>query len=138
MEQQQLFMVEDVFEAMRAAARAIAAFHRPKEIKSWSKIVGTMLWTTKNPEDAGKYLSNCLDKSRQEKLCVEEYLWLKKEAKRVGCHILHAYDCEFTEYQISNPIEPKDEVADLQTQYISAAREMKRLAERIEDKMGSK
>lgn len=136
--QQQLFMVEDVFEAMRMAARAIASYHEPSKSKAWAKVVGHMLWPSKDPDDAGKYLANCLDNTRQEKLCVEEYLWLKREAKRAGCHLLHAYDCDFTEYQISNPVEPKDEVADLQTQYIAAAREMKQIAERLEKKLESK
>lgn len=135
MEQQEFLMMEDVYEAMKRAGQAIVAFHEPSKIKSWSKVIGHMLWPTKSPEDASKLWNNCMDKTRPEKLDPEQYLWLKREAKRCGCHILHAFDCDYTEYQVSNPVEPRDEVADLQKQYISAARQMKEIADRIESKL---
>lgn len=132
LEQQQFLIVEDVYEAMRMAARAIAAFHEPTKAKAWAKVVGHMLWPSKDPDDCGRYLANCLDKDRPEKLDPEQYLWLKLEAKRAGCHILHAFDCDQTEYQRSNPVEPKDEIADLQTQYINSVRLQQQIAERME------
>jgi hypothetical protein len=135
MQQHDFLMVEDEYEAMKQAAYAVAVFHEPSKRKAWSKVVGHMLWPTMDPDDAGKKLANHLDKNRSEKLEIREYLWLKREAKRAGCHILHAFDCEFTEYQVSNPVQPKDELVDLQTRYINAAREMKEIADRIESKL---
>jgi len=132
MEQQELMMVEDVYEAIKQAGYAIAVYHEPKKRESWKKVIGSMLWPTKDPDDAAKLWSNCVDKTRPEKLDPEQYLWLKREAKRCGCHILHAFDCDFTEYQRSNPIEPKDEVVDLFAQFQNGQRSLERLADRLE------
>lgn len=132
MEQQEFSMVEDVYDAMKQAGYAVVAFHEPKKVAAWKKVLGAMLWPTKDPEDAAKLWNNCLDKSRPEKLDPEQYLWLKREAKRCGCHILHAFDCDFTEYQRSNPVEPKDEIVDLQTQFHNLQRTQERLLQRME------
>lgn len=114
MEQQELF-AEDVWEAQRVACRAIAA---RDGTKAWAKHVGSLLFPAKSPEDAAKYLQNCLDKDRPEKLDADQFLWIIREAKRAGCHVLMAHICNEAEYQRTTPICPKDRQADLMREFI--------------------
>lgn len=131
-QQQEFLMVASVYEAMKAAAIAIAAAHNPRDRKKWALIVGHMLFPEKDPEAAGRYFADCLNPDRNEKLDPEQYLWLKREAKRVGCHILHSFDCTETEYAVSTPVEPEDEAADLNVRINSTVTQMKDLVERYE------
>lgn len=121
MEQQELF-AEDIWEAQRVACRAIAA--REGKAKSWAKHIASLLFPAKNPEDAARYLQNCLDKDRQEKLDAEQFLWILKEAKRAGCHVLMAHLCDESEYQRTNPICPKDRQANLMREFIQKVEQL--------------
>lgn len=129
-------MVANVYAAMEAAAVAIAAATDRKNKSAWAKIVGHMLFPHKDPEEAGRYFADCLNPGRKETLDPQEFIWLMREAKRVGCHILHRFVCEEAEYQESNPVEPEDEVADLMTQAQALKREMLDITERLERAAG--
>lgn len=131
---QEPLFVEDVYEALTHACRAIAA--AAGHPKGWAKHVGACLWPHKSPDDAGKLLANCLDKTRDQKLDVEQVLWIMREAKRVGCHVLAAYVCDHAEYQRPTPIDPDDAAAELQRQYIASVRFQKQLADRLERLVG--
>lgn len=135
-EQQEFMMVEDVYEAARITARAIAASHEPKKAKAWAKVVGHMLWPSKDPDDAGKYFANCLDNGRQEKLDPEQLLWLAREGKRVSCHVLMTFMCDAAEYAKPVPVEPEDEVADLMQQSQGLLNKFDQVTKRMERLMG--
>lgn len=121
MEQQQELFVEDVWEALKQGCIAIAiGTKKPYASKKWATIVGSMLWPSKSPDDAGRSLSNCLDKNRAEKLDVDQILWVVREAKRAGCHVPMAFICDEAEYNRTTPIYPEDKQAELQREFIAA------------------
>ncbi len=112
---------EDIYDAIRTAVQALGG----------AKKVGAMLWPDKMPDKAGEWLNSCLNQSRPEKLDPEQVLFIARAARQVGCHVVADYFASDCGYQFT-PIEPKDEVAELQRQYIEAAKTIHALTSRIE------
>lgn len=127
---QEEFFIEDIWAAIRLSAQAIAASEG--KAKSYLKVVGHMLWQHKDPDDAGKYFSNCLDPSRNEKLDPQQILFIAKKARSVGCHALVWFICEDTGYQKAVPVEVEDEAAELTREIIETSKRMERNLERLE------
>jgi hypothetical protein len=124
--QDELFY-QDVYRATEAACRVIGGGG-----KEWAKVCGHMLWPEKDPDDAGAYLNNCLDKTRRERLNPQQFLLVAREAKRRGCHVLMAFICDDTEYQRTNPIEPEDQRAAIQIRAEKLVSELSSLVNRLE------
>lgn len=121
MGQQSLFY-EDIFEALRTDVMALGG----------SKRVGAMLWPEKTVDKAAELLSNCLNRDRAEKLDLEQTLLIKRAAKEVGSYATLFFECDDAGFTRPHPIEPEDEAAKLQREFIEAAKGMERLAGRIE------
>lgn len=113
---------ESLNDALRELVRALGG----------TKRVGAQMRPEKSADDAGRWLSDCLNPDRRERLDPEHLLWLIKQGRTAGCHALIDFLCDAGGYQQPDPIEPQDEVAELQRQYIDAAKSMQRMAERIE------
>lgn len=122
MEQTQLFE-ENESEAIR---HAVAALGGPQ-------VVGHMLWPTVDPIDAGIKLANCLNRHRKEKLSLAEFFLIMREARKIGCHVIAAFVNKNAGYAPPMPIEPKDEIAELQRKYIQSVEDQKRITKRMED-----
>lgn len=112
---------EDIYEAIRTAVQALGG----------AKKVGSTLWPDKSPDKAGELLNNCLNITRNEKLDPEQLLFLSREARKIGIHSIADYFASDCGYQFT-PIEPKDEMAELQRQYIEAAKSIHALTSRME------
>lgn len=112
---------EDIYEAIKTAVQALGG----------AKKVGSTLWPDKSPDKAGELLNNCLNRTRHEKLDPEQVLFLSREARKVGVHSIAVFFGDDGGYQIT-PIEPKDEMAELQRQYIEAAKSLHALTSRME------
>lgn len=96
------------------------------------KAVGSRMWPEKDPEHAGRLLADCLNDAKREKLSPEQMLLLLRLARERGCHAGLTFIARELGYAEPVPIEPEDERAKLQREYVEAARHMARLAERIE------
>lgn len=114
MEQEKLFY-DDIYEAIRATVMRLG---KPKE-------VGALLWPTKPPVEAGQLLSNCLNRARPEKLSLDDLVFLAREGRKADCHTILAYLCEEAGYRPPQPIEPINEMAELQRKFIAAVEELK-------------
>ena len=79
-----------------------------------------------------RLLADCLNEHRAERLSPEHLLMLARMGKDVGCHAILHYQCQEVGYSMPTPIEPRDEAADLQRQYIEATRALLKMSERIE------
>lgn len=112
---------EDIYEAIRTAIQALGG----------AKKVGSTLWPDKSPDKAGELLNNCLNVTRNEKLDPEQVLFLSREAKKIGCHSIADYYAGDCGYKLI-PIEPKDEMAELQRQFIEASKTIQKLSHQIE------
>ncbi len=121
MDQAPLF-VEDVSDAYRATVQRLGGF----------KKVGAELRPELDPEKAGEWLRNCLDRGRREVLNPDYCLEVKRMARQAGCHIIEAYEHDYLGYRAPEPIEPVDEIAELQKAFIQSVDDNKRLLERLE------
>lgn len=121
MNQPALF-VEDVTDALRSA---IAAAGGPKK-------VGALLWPTKGPDAAARYLHDCLNPSRSERFNPDEFLHVLRLARECGYHgAKHWLDAELG-YAPTPPVEPNDEAAELARTITSAAETMRRATEALD------
>jgi hypothetical protein len=97
-----------------------------------SKVVGPKLFPEKSVNDAQRLLLACLNDDRPEKLSPDQALLILRMAREVGNHNGIEFLCSTLSYSIPTPIEPKDESAQLQREYIDSVRTMGKLADRLE------
>lgn len=97
-----------------------------------NKKVGAMLWPEKSIEDARRTLLDSLNPERANKLSPEQVLLILREARKVNCHAALAYMAHACGYADPQPIEPEDERAALQRQFIEQSKSMQQLFARME------
>ena len=96
------------------------------------KKAGNMLWPAMAVDEAGRKLSHCLNADKREKLCPNEVALLRREARKVGCHILAAFEMRDAGYSDPVPVEPEDEQAALRREYVEAVKAMAVMTKRME------
>lgn len=101
-----------------------------------SKQVGPVLWPEKAPDAAQRALLDCLNEERPAKLSPEQVMLILRLARAKGCHDGMEFIAADLGYAAPTPVEPRDEVAELQRQFIEAVRSQAALAERIERAAG--
>lgn len=121
MTHQMPLIVEDLATALADVARAMGGL----------KKAGALLRPELPADQAGRWLSDCLDADRREKLSLEQFLLLLVEGRRVGCHVAMGFLCEQAGYAPPQPVDPADEAAELQRQFIAAVADLKRLEIRM-------
>lgn len=97
-----------------------------------TKKVGSDMRPEKSADDAARWVSDCLNPDRREKFDPEQVLWLLRAGRKIGCHSGTYFICSDAGYSSPQPIEPQDEKAELQRQFIEASKHISRLADRIE------
>lgn len=97
-----------------------------------SKQVGPLLWPEKTPESAQRLLLDCLNDDRPSKLSPEQVLLVLRLARAKGYHDGMNFIAADLGYGTPVPIEPRDEVAELQRQFIESVRLQRSLVDRIE------
>ncbi|NNM70189.1 MAG: hypothetical protein HKM00_09560 [Gallionella sp.] len=112
---------ESINDALREVVQALGG----------TKKVGMMMRPEKTIDDAARWLSDCLNQERREKLDPEQVLWLLREAQKIGCHGAMNFIGNEAGYAVS-VIEPLDEMAQLKRQIIDSTQLLSRMAERIE------
>lgn len=97
-----------------------------------SKKVGSSMKPQKLADEAGRWVSDCLNSDRREKFDPEEVMFLLREGRKVGCHAAINYICGECGYSNPQPVEPEDEKARLQREFIEATKQATRNLERME------
>ena len=97
-----------------------------------SKKVAPLMWPDKTIGDAARYLCDCLNDERPAKLDFSQVLYILRKAKEAGIHIGMDFIADHVGYSHPTPIEPEDEAAALQRQFIESTHKMAAIAERIE------
>lgn len=120
--QQEALFHEDIYEALRTDILALGGF----------KKVGAMLWPEKTADKAGENLNNCLNRTRPEKLDGEQVLLIKRSAKQVGSFATVMFEMDDIGMTRPTPIEPEDEMAALQRQFIESQKSMSLMLKRME------
>lgn len=94
------------------------------------KVVACQLWPDKAPEAAHRLLLACLNEDRQERLSPGHLLMLMRLGRQRGCHALMGYLAGEAGYK-ADPVEPDDERAQLQRDYIQAVKAMDKITDRM-------
>jgi len=97
-----------------------------------AKVVGHAMRPEKSIDDARAWLLNTLNPERPERLAPDQVLWILREARKVNCHAAIAYINRECGYADPQPIEPEDERAALQREYIAAVKTIASISARME------
>lgn len=100
------------------------------------KVVGSKLWPEVEPDKAARRLMDCLNESRREVLSPAQVMLLLRIGRQVGCHAAMNYMARECGYADPSPIEPEDEVARLQREFVEATKALGALAKQIEHVQG--
>lgn len=95
------------------------------------KVVGNMLWPALPVEDAGRRLAHCLNSEKREKLSPGELQLIRRAARKAGIHILAFYECRDAGYAEPTPVNPADEAAQLQKDFIAAVERLKEIQDQL-------
>jgi hypothetical protein len=116
---------DDIYHALSDVVRSLGG----------SKRVGCRLWPEKSPESAGRYLADCLNSVRLEKLSLEQALLLLKWGREANCHAAMHFICDDTGYVPAVPVTPDYEMAALQCEFIEHVKHLDNLVKRIDEAM---
>lgn len=104
--------VEDLNEAIRATINALGGF----------KSVGVELRPEKSAIDAGKWLADCLNPDKRDRLAPDQLAFIRRKARQQGCHVLAAFEMADAGYAAPVAIAPEDEAAQLKREFITAVK----------------
>lgn len=90
------------------------------------------LWPKKGALAAARYLNDCLNPDRAQKLDGEEILYIARRGREKGVHIIAAFMCMEAGYAPPVPVAPQDQMAELQRAYIQSVEDQKRINARME------
>lgn len=122
METNQIPLFFDTYEdAIRDTVAALRGF----------KAVGVLLWPAVPADDAGRKLAACLDPDKREKLSLGELQLIRREARKAGVHILAHYEARDAGYAEPQPLNPEDERAQLEREFIAAVKGLEALQQRM-------
>lgn len=97
-----------------------------------SKQVGPMLWPEKTPEQAQRHLLDCLNPERTQHLTPEQMAFVLRLARDKGYHEGIQALLSSLGYAATTPIDPRDEAAELQRQFIESVKSQQAILARLE------
>ena len=97
-----------------------------------SKRVGAQLWPEKTIEAAQRHLLACLNDDKPERLTPEHLMLLLRMGRKAGHHLAIGFVLDTLGYAPTQPVQPRDEGAELQRQFVEAVRLQQALVERME------
>lgn len=97
-----------------------------------SKQVGPRLWPDAAPDAAQRKLLDCLNDDRPHHLTPGQLMLVLRLGRERGLHQCVEYMLQSLGYAPPVPVEPRDELAELQRQFLEAARQMQGMAARME------
>lgn len=96
-----------------------------------SKAVAPLLWPSKTVEEARRLLCDCLNDDRPAKLDFAQVLHILRLGRERGIHTGMDYICATLGYAAPQPVEPRDELADLLRRHCELMEQSNRLSARI-------
>jgi hypothetical protein len=120
--QQQSLIIETPAEALREVIRALGG----------TKAIAPTLWPELSIECAHRRLLDCLNDDRRDKLSFEQVLLLLRLGRQGNCHAAMTFICRECGYSDPLPIEPADERAQLERDFIAAVKHQAALLARME------
>ena len=112
---------ESLLDALAEVVRALGG----------SKAVGVAMRPEKGADAAGRWLNDCLNPHREEKLDPEQVLWLLRAGRAAGCHAAANYLMRESGYADPIPVEPEDERARAQRDFEAAVKALGTVTDRL-------
>lgn len=113
---------EDIWQALTDCVRALGG----------AKVVGSRMRPEMSPPDAGRWLLDCLNPARKDKLCIEQMMLILRDSRAIGCHAGIAFIAKDAGYAEPTPLEPEDEYAQLQRVFSESVKAQSGLVARME------
>lgn len=95
------------------------------------KTIGKLLRPELMADAAGRWLADCVNPGKDTRLNPEQLLLLARLGREKGSHILATYFNRQAGYADPVPVEPEDERAALQRQFIEAQKSMQVMLDRM-------
>jgi len=96
------------------------------------KKIASELWPDKPLRDAHNLLDACLNPGKREKFDPSQIVYIAKRGRQAGCHYLMQFICREVGYCDPIPLEPEDERAKLQREFVEAQKSMAGMMARME------
>ena len=97
-----------------------------------SKAVGAQLWPEKSIDAAQRHLLACLNDDKPERLTPDHLMLLLRLARQHGHHATLAHMLADLGYAPTHPLQPRDESAELQRQFVESVKLQQQIVERME------
>ncbi|MDY7026626.1 MAG: hypothetical protein SVC26_09865 [Pseudomonadota bacterium] len=97
------------------------------------KEVGSHLYPEKSIDAAGRYLNDCLNTEKREKLSLEQIILIARLGKKQGCNALMEFLSSELGYEKPKPINLETEKEKLQREFINAQKQMAELMNQMHD-----
>ena len=97
-----------------------------------SKQVGHLLWPENTVDAAQRHLLACLNEDKLERLTPDHLMMLLRLARANSSHDALGYILQDLGYAPTQPVEPRDESAELQRQFMESVRLQQQTVERME------
>lgn len=97
-----------------------------------AKNVGALMFPDMPTEHAASRVRDCLNADRRERFTPDQVLMLIRIGRQAGCHAVMMFIAHDAGYADPQPIEPEDEVARLQREFVEASKELMSMATKIE------
>jgi hypothetical protein len=118
--QQDTLFHERIEDAISAVANALGR-----------KRIACELWPDKTERDAQTLLDHCLNADRRERLSPSQVMFIARKGREKGLHSIVQYMARELGYCEPLPVNPEDEKAKLQREFIESTNQLSRLADRI-------
>ncbi|WP_297170095.1 hypothetical protein [Thermomonas sp.] len=115
--------VESLDDAIRAAVQAMGGYKR----------VGADMKPELAADAAGRWLSDCVNPDRRERLTPHELAYIRRRARQAGIHILAAFEARDAGYAEPVPVEPEDERAALQRAFVESTKHLEQMLRRLQE-----
>jgi hypothetical protein len=114
--------VESFDDAARAVINACGGVKR----------VATAMWPTKPVTEAVNLLNACLNTERRERLNPNDVMYLLKLGREANCHALAHWLMRESGYADPVPVEPEDERARLQREFVASVQALQSLSAKMD------
>jgi len=120
MNQKPLF-ISDIYDALSDVVRALGG----------PKAVGALMRPELPADQAGRWVSDCLNREHRTRFDPEHVLWLLKQARAAESHAAMAWIEETCGYAPPVPVNPEDEAVRLQREMVGLMARMETLASQL-------
>lgn len=102
-----------------------------------NKEIGVRMFPDMPADHAAQKVRDCLNTDRRERFTPDQVLMLMRIGRQIGCHAAITFMARECGYADPQPIEPEDEVARLQREFVEATKVLGQLAAKIESVQSS-